>query len=388
MNKFHVLSVAAAAAIVAGCNRVANDEFGAERVEQRYTTAVADYSAGRLEEATEGFSDVVKANPANSSARFHLAVLMQDFKRDFMGAICNYREYLMLAPASDKARVAKERMESCKKGLAAEFAAKYNLSDNTALVKELGGVRERLASETGRADEAAHKLAEAEGRIKTLERENAQLKAVLKRMGEDEDEIAAPAPAAVRPAASKDDGAIRPRVVNAANDGGGGAGGPRVAKKLDAGNGDAAVAPRPVNVAAADDAVKPRVVKVERPPEDGQRPLTLNPEAKALFEEEEREAAAQAKRGPQSLPEQKPEDIAPVKLTELGRKFGDPAPGAAAARTPGRPTVHVVQEGETLGMIALKYYGRKSAWVRIQDANKAKVSSDGNVKAGVVLDIP
>ena len=52
------------------------------------------------------------------------------------------------------------------------------------------------------------------------------------------------------------------------------------------------------------------------------------------------------------------------------------------------PQVSFVQEGETLGMIALKYYGRKSAWIRIQDANKAKVSSDGNVKAGVVLDIP
>ncbi len=39
-------------------------------------------------------------------------------------------------------------------------------------------------------------------------------------------------------------------------------------------------------------------------------------------------------------------------------------------------------------MTALKHYGRKSAWTRIQDANKAKVSSDGNVKAGVALDIP
>ena len=77
-----------------------------------------------------------------------------------------------------------------------------------------------------------------------------------------------------------------------------------------------------------------------------------------------------------------------MKLTEIGRKFGDPAPGGTTPRAPGRPTVHVVQEGETLGMIALKYYGRKSAWTRIQDANKAKVSSDGNVKAGVALDIP
>ena len=377
-NRLYVLSAAAALAVAAGCNRVASDDFGAERVEERYTTAVADYSAGRLKEAMEGFTAVVQANPANSSARFHLAVLMQDFKRDFLGAICNYREYLMLAPASDKARVARERMESCQKDLAAEFAAKYNLSDNTALKKELNMVRDRLAAKEKDADDAAKKLAEAEGSLRTLERENAKLKAVLKRMGEDEDEATAPAPApvAAQPVAPQEDAAERPRVV----------------KPIDPGKGEAAGAPRPVNVAAAatpeDDAAKPRVVKVEQPPDDGQRPLTVNPDAKALFEEEEREAAAQAKRGPQSLPEQKPEDIAPVKLTEIGRKFGDPAPGGTTPRAPGRPTVHVVQEGETLGMIALKYYGRKSAWTRIQDANKAKVSSDGNVKAGVALDIP
>ena len=164
-NRLYVLSAAAALAVAAGCNRVASDDFGAERVEERYTTAVADYSAGRLKEAMEGFTAVVQANPANSSARFHLAVLMQDFKRDFLGAICNYREYLMLAPASDKARVARERMESCQKDLAAEFAAKYNLSDNTALKKELNMVRDRLAAKEKDADDAAKKLAEAEGSI-------------------------------------------------------------------------------------------------------------------------------------------------------------------------------------------------------------------------------
>ena len=375
MNRFHVLAVAAAAAAAAGCNRVVRDDFGAERIEERYTTAVADYSAGRLKEAVDGFAAVVKANPSNSSARFHLAVLMQDYKRDFLAAVCNYREYLMLAPSSDKARVAKERMESCEKGLAAEFAAKYNLSDNSALAKELGTVRERLASVTKDADGASKRLAEAEGRIRTLERENAQLKVVLKRMGDDEDAVAAPSPAASRASATQEDGANRPRAVT----------------PVDQGKGDAANRPRVVNVAAAtpdDDASKPRKVNVEKPVDDGLRPLTVNPEAKALFEEEEREAAAQAKRGPQSLPEQKPEDIAPVKLTDVGRKFGDPVPGGTTSHAAGRPAVHVVQEGETLGMIALKYYGRKSAWVRIQEANKAKVSSDGNVKAGVVLDIP
>ena len=47
-----------------------------------------------------------------------------------------------------------------------------------------------------------------------------------------------------------------------------------------------------------------------------------------------------------------------------------------------------LKEGETLGEIAKKYYGRKSAWRKIQDANKTIVPQDGKVRAGDELTIP
>ena len=75
---------------------------------------------------------------------------------------------------------------------------------------------------------------------------------------------------------------------------------------------------------------------------------------------------------------------ASAKRPASSKKF----PASAATTTRDGQRLYTVQEGETLSVIAQKFYGRKSAWKDIQKANKATVSSDGNVKAGQVLVIP
>lgn len=53
-----------------------------------------------------------------------------------------------------------------------------------------------------------------------------------------------------------------------------------------------------------------------------------------------------------------------------------------------RPEKYVVQDGDTLYRIAIKYYGRVSAWRAIRDANKALITTDGRVKAGDEIVLP
>ena len=55
---------------------------------------------------------------------------------------------------------------------------------------------------------------------------------------------------------------------------------------------------------------------------------------------------------------------------------------------PPRPKTYAVQPGETLQAIALRFYGTRSAWERIREANKAKITTTGHVKAGDVLILP
>jgi nucleoid-associated protein YgaU len=102
------------------------------------------------------------------------------------------------------------------------------------------------------------------------------------------------------------------------------------------------------------------------------------------------------------------EDIASLRAEENAERSGTsskflPAQpeGAKAARDKARqndrnrdpdeskrPETYVVQEGDTLYRIALRFYGRISAWAAIRDANKAVISTDGRVRAGQTIRLP
>ena len=53
-----------------------------------------------------------------------------------------------------------------------------------------------------------------------------------------------------------------------------------------------------------------------------------------------------------------------------------------------RPATYVIQEGDTLYKLAIRFYGARSAWSKIRDANKAIISTDGRVKTGQVITLP
>ena len=53
-----------------------------------------------------------------------------------------------------------------------------------------------------------------------------------------------------------------------------------------------------------------------------------------------------------------------------------------------RPAEYVVQEGDTLYKIAMRFYGKRTAWTKIRDANKTVISMDGRVNAGEKIKLP
>lgn len=317
--RINALFVFALAAAFAGCDSSQRSAYKTERSEKFYAEAQADYLAGRLETAAKGFAKVVKANPANASARFQLAVLQQDSAKDFLGALCNYREYISLAGESDKAGIARERMAACEKDLLAQLAHKHNLGNNAATLKELELARADLAEATKNLEAKVAKLLEAEKRIATLERENKSLSSIVQRMGADDEDVPA-----------------RPREVA-------------------------------------------KVEKVQEK-EQGKVPtkeLTVNKEALALFEEEEREAA-------------KASTVLPAQIAKKKEAKAEEKKVAASPEIdkPQRPAYYVVQQGDTLRKIAVKFYGDVKAWERIREANKVRVPLSGSIRVGDTLKLP
>ena len=147
---------------LAACDSRTASEFRQERANRQYQAAMDDYSAGRLDAAVKGFEKVLRADPANTSARFQLACLQQDSRHDNLGAFCNYREYLQQVPDSDKAKMAKERLAICERALAEELAKKMNLIGDVAIAAEIEHVRKELADMKKSRDGLAEKLTESE----------------------------------------------------------------------------------------------------------------------------------------------------------------------------------------------------------------------------------
>lgn len=301
------------------CDNVGKSDFARERADSTYRAAMSDYQAGRLPQAIEGFRKACVANPANASARFQLACLLQDSVKDYAGAFCAYREYLLQCPKSEKAKLAADRLAVCEREMAKALAEKYApQAARDAMRQSQESQAARTKAETDLA-KVTKELETANRELESLRQENARLKNFMR--GDEEAEL---------PAVSRDEIA---------------------AAKALAGEDAEAVAANP-----ADDLA----------------------EAKRLAEEDGAEAAplivqasdAKAKRAAQEAAEKQKADKP------------DPYPHET------RPETYVIQEGDTLYKIAIRFYGRASFWQRIRNANRATISTDGRLRVGQKIILP
>lgn len=340
MTKINVLFSAALLLAVAGCDGSIGDEYRQERADKNYQRAMDEYRAGRMDQAVELLSDTLKDAPGNVSARFQLAVILQESKKDYLGALCNYTEYLRIAGNSDKSTLARDRRMICEKMLLAKLAADNGIGADPKTLEELESARAELEKATKKIAELTAAAEKNDKRLKTLERENASLSKTIKRLGDCEDD----APARPAPRAST------------------------------------AVA---ADAAAADDGApqKPVAKPVAAAEREQEKPLTLNPEAKALFEEEEREARAS---GSDLLPQQAEKPA----VTPKPKADATPSAFYRNPSMPDKPEFYVVQEGDTLMKIAKRFYGDRSKWSAIRSANKAIVPISGVIKVGTRLRLP
>ena len=163
------------------CDYQARQDFKNERSSGTYQSAMADYNAGRMKQAIEGFKKVCMQEPANASARFQLACLLQEEGKDMLGAVCAVREFQDQQPKSDRAKLARDRMLICEKQLARDLAEKHSLSANAAAyARETEEVRKALKAAEARNVKLQDDLAQAMRRVAALDQENVRLKDAMK----------------------------------------------------------------------------------------------------------------------------------------------------------------------------------------------------------------
>ena len=379
MNRlFNALPVLVLAVTVAGCGRVARQELREDRAGHLYKAAMADYTAGRIDAAIDGFEKVVRATPGNASARFQLATLLQDRRKDYLAALCQYREYVLQSPKSDKADLARERAAVCERQFVASVLEKLKDGEGpvAAEIARLKSEVEKLSQDNAKLRED---LATALQDVESSKRESERVRRLVTSLG-DEESTERPAFFSAKDLLdTEEEGPSRPDMS--------------VVKDLLSEESHE----RPMDLSGAksllDDESSGRpdlaAVKGLVDEESSSRPDMS--EARRLISEAKEESVDRVK-----LSADIAMLVADDKAEERKTPF-DVAPKKPKSSAPvapkdplheQRPDEYVVQEGDTLYKIAMRFYGKRSAWTKIRDANKTVISMDGRVNAGVTIKLP
>ena len=326
-------------ALLAGCNpSEPSAAEQADRASRHYTAAMAELQAGHVEAAIKGFEEVVRAEPGNGNAHFQLAALLEDAKKDYLGAIVHYRLYLTIRPKSDKAAVAQDRMKGCETRYAAMLIEKAGVENQFAA--ELEKLRKEHEQCGKKAAKLSEELDDAKRKIAALAKDVEMKRTMLERAE-----------------AIRDD--------------------PTVAKA-------------PLR------RTRPTDAELLEDDSDGDRVLSSADikNLRAMLDEDERtasppKAAIEVPAAAKEDPEQQPHTAS----TSTGKEqpsAGNPFARKKERKTSGRliPETYTVEEGDTLMRISAKFYGTNHRWRDIRDANRTIISPDGRVKTGQVIKLP
>lgn len=339
----------AALTVLTGCG---NEDIAAAESSERGSAlarqaAVAEQS-GNPGEAILLLERSLLEEPKAFSAHFQLATLLQDHARDYMGAIYHYRQYLKHRPASEKSKLAKDRIRVAEQLLAPQILKRVGDSGEAAvqasLLKDVEKLNKRIAELVGDNAALAEQKAATDKSLKMLEGENRRLRKIVDSLKLD------------AAAATSAGGSVTAREAARAATGGEMLRRPGERGTIDKSEfGDLRKLREEANALAAEgSAVKSTPAK----------------KADAAAEEERRNALKTDDAG----------DGGEFSLSALLRNTERKEKKLARK--------HVVRPGETLYMLSERFYGTKTQWKRIRDANRATINPDGRLIAGQTLWIP
>ena len=300
-----------------------------DRASRHYAAAMAELQSGRIDSAIKGFQDVVHEEPGNGNAHFQLAALLEDVKKDYLGAMIHYRLYCLIRPESEKAVVALDRIKGCETRYAIDAMTK-------------AGVESKISAE-----------------LEALRTEHKQCGAKLAKISEELE------------AANRKIASLEKTVEMKA----------KMLEKAKSIADDNSVAATPKK------SLRPTDAQLLDDDEDGGRRISSAEikNLRVMLDEDERTAkppiasantAADSKEQPPKASSERPAD-------NLFQKKNDRKEQKRII-----PETYTVEEGDTLMRISAKFYGTNRRWRDIRDANRTIISPDGRVRVGQVIKLP
>ena len=374
-----------------------------ERGMALYREAIAEEQAGNLDGAIRLLKQLLASEPQIFSAHFQLATLLQDYAKDYVGAIHHYIAYLELRPDAEKSSVPlpagtlgkdagksvtemrtliHERIRRAKELLAPQLLTELGDSVEGVSQAHLMRENERLNGQvktlTVEKSALTREKEDALGKVKALQDEADRLRRLITRMRGEMEAEAAPAPRKTvkaetpeKPAESADARRSTLQQLRAEAE--------SLGKEV----------PKPDEPKKADPVATAKPRALPKPETSPKTPVVKESDLSAV----KREALAEIEKT------EKPADTKPASEDEKGVEAPADARdtlNALLGRGPKRETkpspesmrVYVVQPGDTLFRVSERFYGDTTKWKKIRDANRTRIDPDGRIRAGQSILIP
>ena len=326
--------------------------------------AMEDCQAGRYDAAIAGFEHVLKNDPKDYLAHFQLAVLLQDERKDYLGAIVHYSLYLDMRPPEDKTPQAASRIEACKDMLLAEHARKTGSAPVRKASAGTPEIDKKQAAENSRLS----------AEVARLQKENKNLRYLLSSLGETGKGRAANLSAEAKKilAELRVPETEEPRRKSII---------PTDKELLEDEGDDGPL--------VSSSAVKDEISKVKREETSGPaRPPAIKKPAVPADELSGPTQPPPIKKPPLIIDNSSEPDPKPVPRAARSGALDGLLGGGRKDSDAARPSTYVVQPGDSLMKIAARFYGSRSKWRDIQKANVITIPADGRVKAGQTIKLP
>jgi LysM repeat protein len=113
------------ATLTVGCSRsvkVLDDQEGRSKLIQK---ARAEESAGNKDSAIRLYKEALEKNPGLIRAHLDLALLLQDYAKDYVGAIYHYKRYMEWRPQTEKKEMIEEKIRLAENQFALAILRRY-----------------------------------------------------------------------------------------------------------------------------------------------------------------------------------------------------------------------------------------------------------------------
>lgn len=140
----------------AGCSPNDSDQLDEER-EPHFVLGNNEFNAMNYPAAVDAFQQSLEVNPHSAKAHYRLAQLFDTKVPDMAAAVYHYQEYLRLDPQADNKDLINQRIDACKRQLAADV---LQLPSSPSSLKQLDTLTDTNRMLQHRVDDLTESLIE------------------------------------------------------------------------------------------------------------------------------------------------------------------------------------------------------------------------------------